>query len=64
MNNSNFDSRVNEILTNNGLDFTIEKLPLVAPKTTMGVNANGGLVETTNYIESPYYALQIGRAHV
>lgn len=57
MNNSNFDAKVNEILVNNGLDFTIEKLPLIAPKTTMGVNAHGGLVETTNYIQSPYFAL-------
>ena len=57
MNNSNFDAKVNQILTSNGLDFTIEKLPLIAPKTTMGVNAHGGLVETTNYIQSPYFAL-------
>jgi hypothetical protein len=56
-NSFDFNNKVNQILTANGLDFTIEKLPLIAPKTTMGVNAHGGLVETTNYIESPYFAL-------
>lgn len=57
MNNSNFDAKVNQILTANGLDFTIEKLPLIAPKTTTAVNADGNLVESTQYIQSPYFAL-------
>ena len=56
-NSENFDARVNEILTSNGLDFTIEKLPLVAPKVSMHVNELGELTESTKYINSPYYAL-------
>ena len=58
MNNSfDFDAKVNQILTSNGLDFTIEKLPLVAPKTQTSVSPSGDLVESTQYINSPYYAL-------
>lgn len=56
-NSENFDAKVNEILVNNGLDFTIEKLPLVAPKVSMHVNSEGNLVDSTQYIQSPYFAL-------
>ena len=31
MNDSNFDSKVNEVLVNHGLDFTVDKVQMVAP---------------------------------
>lgn len=42
----NLNDKVNEILTNNGLDFTIKKLPLVAYDKVNG-----------SFTDSPYYGL-------
>lgn len=56
MNNS-INERVNEILTANGLDFTIEKLPLVGKQKIVSVSADGNLVDDINLVNSPYYGL-------
>lgn len=50
-------TQVNEILTANGLDFSIEKLPLVAKQNIVSVGANGSLVDDINLVNSPYYGL-------
>ena len=59
MNDSNFDfdARVNEVLVNHNLDFTVDKVQMVAPKVMMGVNELGELTELTQYIHTPYFAL-------
>lgn len=53
----NIDSKVQEILTNNGLDFTIEKLPLVGQRNTTSINEGGELVDSKTYVKSPYFGL-------
>ncbi len=50
-------NKVSEILTNNGLDFTIEKLPLVAQQSIMGIGDGGNLVEGIQDIKTPYFGL-------
>jgi len=50
-------TQVNEILTANGLDFTIEKLPLVAKQNVMLVGDGGSLINDINLVASPYYGL-------
>jgi len=56
MDNS-LDLRVNEILTANGLDFSIEKLPMVANQPIMALDSNGNLVNTVKAIHTPYFGL-------
>jgi phage/plasmid-like protein (TIGR03299 family) len=48
MDNS-FDLRVNEILTANGLDFTIEKLPMFAKQPIIALDELGNIVNDTPY---------------
>ncbi len=57
MNNSNFDARVNEILVNNGLDFTINKVAAKGEMEVTSVNEYGQLVTTKQYMDSPYHFL-------
>lgn len=49
--------RVNEILVSNGLDFEIEKLPLVGKQLITSVGQGGSLVSDVNLIHSPYFGL-------
>jgi hypothetical protein len=41
---NDMNNQVNEILTANGLDFTIEKLPLVGMQTSSAVNEQGEII--------------------
>jgi hypothetical protein len=50
-------NKVQEILTTNDLDFTIEKLPLVGKQKVVTVGEGGSLVDDVNLIQSPYYGL-------
>jgi hypothetical protein len=50
-------NKVNEILTTNGLDFTIEKLPMVAQQSIMAINESGNLVDGIQDIKTPYFGL-------
>lgn len=50
-------SKVQEILKSNGLDFRIEKLPLVGIQNVSAVNEGGELISDINHIKSPYYGL-------
>jgi hypothetical protein len=54
---SDIKKRVDEILTSNGLDFTIEKLPLVAPRSISVVTEAGELADEVQLVKSPYYGL-------
>ena len=56
MDNS-LDLRVNEILTANGLDFSIEKLPMVAKQPIMSLDSGGNLVNDFKEVHTPYYGL-------
>lgn len=59
MNDSNFDfdAKVNQILTTNGLDFTIDKVVSKGEVEFSIVNSYGQLVTQKKYLESPYYLL-------
>jgi hypothetical protein len=56
MDNS-FDLRVNEILTANGLDFTIEKLPMFAKQPIIALDELGNIVNDNKAIHTPYFGL-------
>jgi len=56
MNNA-LDLRVNEILTANGLDFTIEKLPMIAEQPIMTIGNSGLLEKGTKKVHTPYFGL-------
>ena len=56
MDNS-FDLRVAEILTANGLDFSIEKLPMVANQPIVAIGTDGNIVNTVKPIHTPYFGL-------
>ena len=49
--------QVREILAKYDLDFRIEKLPSVALRKGMGVDANGDFVEVLNQVKTPYFML-------
>jgi len=49
--------RVQEILTTNGLDFTIDKVPMVGKQPIMVVGATGELEKSSKLLQSPYYGL-------
>lgn len=54
----NLDSKVRDILVENGLDFTIEKRPLVALVDGFGgIDADGNLLTEKVEIETPFYGL-------
>ena len=54
---SDLKTRVNEILTTNGLDFTVEKLPLVAPRNRSVITDSGEIADEVQLIDSPYFGL-------
>jgi hypothetical protein len=54
---SDLKERVNEILTTNELDFTIEKLPLVAPRNRTIITDAGEIADEVQLIDSPYFGL-------
>lgn len=54
---SDIKTRVDEILTTNGLDFRIEKLPLVAPRNTTVVTVEGEIANEVKLINTPYFGL-------
>jgi hypothetical protein len=54
---NDMNNQVNEILTANGLDFTIEKLPLVGMQTSSAVNEQGEIITDKSYVNSPYFGL-------
>ena len=54
---SDLKTRVNEILTTNGLDFTVEKLPLVAPRNRSVITDGGEIVDEVQLVDSPYFGL-------
>jgi len=49
--------KTNEILTQYGLDFNIEKLPLVAPRQITSVNEGGNIVESVEQVATGYFGL-------
>lgn len=51
------DLRVSEILRENGLDFTIEKLPMVAPRNFTSVDEGGNIIEEVEMVKTPYFGL-------
>ena len=53
----NLKDRVNQILVDNGLDFNIEKLPLVAQLPSSAINGNGDVVPVITPVETDYYGL-------
>tara|TARA_R110000851_G_scaffold21819_1_gene65038 strand:- start:1928 stop:2857 length:930 start_codon:yes stop_codon:yes gene_type:complete len=57
MNDSNFDAKVNEILTTNGLDFNIDKVAAKGEIEISTINSYGQLVIEKKYLESPYHFL-------
>jgi hypothetical protein len=54
---SDLKTRVNEVLVGNGLDFTIDKRPLVASVNTPVVTASGDIVNEVTELETPYFGL-------
>ena len=54
---SDLKTRVNEILTTNGLDFTVEKLPLVAPRNRSVITDGGEIIDEVQLVDSPYFGL-------
>jgi len=54
---SDLKTRVNEILVGNGLDFTINKEPLVATVNNTVINNVGEIVTETSQLETPYFGL-------
>lgn len=55
--NNDLDLRVNEILTANGLDFTIEKLPMFAKQPIISIDGGGNIVNDSKAIHTPYFGL-------
>lgn len=53
----NNDLKTQDVLTQYGLDFRIEKQPLVGLRPIQSVDGNGQLVESFQHIESPYFGL-------
>lgn len=51
------DLRVSEILRENGLDFTIEKLAMVAPRNFTSVDEGGNMIEEVEMVQTPYFGL-------
>ena len=51
------DLRVSEILRENGLDFTIEKLPMVAPRNFTSVDEGGNIIDDVEMVSTPYFGL-------
>jgi len=55
--NDSLNARVQEILTSNGLDFQIEKIPLVGVQPTVSVDTNGELIKGSKNIHTDMYGL-------
>jgi hypothetical protein len=55
--NNDLKMRVQEILTANGLDFQIEKIPMVGIQPTVSVDDNGELIKSSKQIHSDMYGL-------
>ena len=55
--NDSISTRVQEILTTNGLDFRIEKIPFVGVRQIMAVNNSGDIVNDVEHVKSDYFGL-------
>jgi hypothetical protein len=50
-------NKVQEILTNNGLDFKIEKVPMFAHRPILALNEDAELVNDVDQVPTGYYGL-------